>query len=95
MARIFVIPFLKTVESLPDEAVFHTLRRKNFPIASSCQGDGVCAKCRIIVLRGSEHLTPPSPAEVKLIGREAIERNERLACQVCASDEIEITTTYW
>jgi ferredoxin, 2Fe-2S len=95
MAKIFVAPFRKEIVPLPDESIFTALRRNGFPIASSCLGDGVCAKCRITILRGAEHVTAPTAIEEKLIGQNAIENNIRLACQAGAEGDTEITTTYW
>ncbi len=95
MPTISVVPFMKTIDVSPEESLFVALRRHRIPIASSCDGDGVCAKCRITVLAGGESMSTPTPVELALIGSDALSRDERLACQTYAAGDGTITTTYW
>ena len=46
-----------------------------------CGGNGMCTTCRIRVLFGAEHLTPPTEAEHKYRESRAWQKNIRLACQ--------------
>lgn len=54
----------------------------------NCNGRGRCRTCRVTVLRGSEHLSPPTP-------NEAAHRDEqappvRLACQAAIRGPIDL-----
>jgi 2Fe-2S ferredoxin len=65
------------------------------PLASSCDGTGVCRACRVRVVAGDENLSPRSSAEL-LAGEEgALEPNERYACQAWVLGPVTITTSYW
>ena len=65
------------------------------PVASSCHGDGVCAKCRILVIEGSENLSRPNAVEVLLRDRLRIPSGTRISCQTEVLGDIRIDTSYW
>ncbi|HAG91842.1 MAG TPA: hypothetical protein DCL41_08220 [Bdellovibrionales bacterium] len=72
-----------------------TLRKNQMPVASSCQGDGVCGKCKIQVYGGESHLSPPNDTELFLRQRYHLAPNERISCQTQVLGDILIDTTYW
>ncbi|MCX8033550.1 MAG: ASKHA domain-containing protein [Thermoleophilia bacterium] len=66
-------------------------------IESVCGGKGVCGKCRVLVeslaLSQAEETTsvsPPTEAEVRLLGQEAIRAGMRLACQSLVRGDIQV-----
>jgi 2Fe-2S ferredoxin len=68
------------------------------PVASSCSGQGSCAKCVVRVLAGWEGLTPMDTHEALVLARNGAASDERLSCQACIADpraDISITTGYW
>lgn len=65
------------------------------PVASSCRGDGVCAKCRIEIIEGKENLTPEGDRESFLRERHDIPRAERVSCQVQVLGDLLVDTSYW
>ena len=54
-------------------------------LASSCGGDGLCGKCRVIVRQGNVTAQPTS-----LLSREEIRRDYVLACQTQVAGDVEI-----
>jgi 2Fe-2S ferredoxin len=48
----------------------------------SCGGKGRCTTCKMIVVRGMENISAPSPAEIRYHHEGALKQNERLTCQV-------------
>lgn len=72
-----------------------SLLKAGLPVASSCHGDGVCAKCRIIVLEGLENLSKANPIEQMLRDRLRIPANVRISCQTQVLGDIRIDTSYW
>lgn len=56
----------------------------------ACGGKGRCTTCKMIVLKGMEHLTPESDFEKKVKKLGALRQNERLACQCLALGDITI-----
>jgi 2Fe-2S ferredoxin len=93
-----VISFLKdrppiTVES--GSGLMKALLAAGLPVASSCQGDGICAKCRIQIVEGAENLSPPNPREQILRDRLRIPREYRISCQTTVLGDIKIDASYW
>ena len=54
-------------------------------LASSCGGDGLCGKCRVIVKQGNVTAQPTS-----LLNREEIRRGYVLACQTKVAGDVEL-----
>ena len=65
------------------------------PVASSCRGEGVCAKCRVELVSGSRNVGPETELEKFLRDRHSIEREIRVSCQVTVLGDIVVDTTYW
>jgi uncharacterized 2Fe-2S/4Fe-4S cluster protein (DUF4445 family) len=56
-------------------------RELGVPIESICGGEGWCAKCKIIVEKGTENLSPLSNEERMLLRDGELNSNYRLACR--------------
>lgn len=95
MPTITLHPSGKTITAEHGESIFAALRRNDVPIGSSCAGDGVCDKCRVLVLRGAERLSNPSDAERRHFFEHGVTDGERLACQTVVIGDVTITTGYW
>ncbi|PIS11185.1 MAG: hypothetical protein COT73_05325 [Bdellovibrio sp. CG10_big_fil_rev_8_21_14_0_10_47_8] len=65
------------------------------PVASSCHGDGVCAKCRIQILQGQNSLSSIEETEKFLLEKYQLKADIRISCQVQVFGDVEIDTTYW
>ena len=68
------------------------------PVASSCSGRGVCARCAISVLEGMEALSKPDTHELLVLARNGYAEQVRLSCQCRVWDrraKVLITTGYW
>jgi 2Fe-2S ferredoxin len=65
------------------------------PVASSCRGDGVCAKCRIQIPEGRKNLSPENDLEKHLRERHGFDKIERVSCQVQVLGDITIDASYW
>ena len=77
------------------ENLMAVLRRNKIPVASSCQGDGVCGKCKVQVYSNEKMLSPPNETEVFLCERDKLKSNERISCQTQVLKDVLIDTTYW
>ncbi|MHC1590117.1 MAG: ASKHA domain-containing protein [Candidatus Hecatellaceae archaeon] len=51
------------------------------PLESLCGGEGWCGRCKVIVEKGSENLSPLTTEEKKLLSDEELSLNYRLACR--------------
>ena len=65
------------------------------PVASSCHGDAVCAKCKVVVNHGLDQIASANVAEKFLAQKFQLKSNQRLSCQVLVEGDIEIDTGYW
>jgi 2Fe-2S ferredoxin len=77
------------------QVLMEALLKAGLPVASSCNGDGVCAKCRVQVLNGSDGLTPENAREKFLREKHSISPLERVSCQTQVIGDITIDTSYW
>ncbi|MGA8401936.1 MAG: adenylate/guanylate cyclase domain-containing protein, partial [Stellaceae bacterium] len=71
-------------------SVLDASRRAGIPHASVCGGRARCTTCRVRVLLGSEHLVPPSPAEIRVLSPLGADRAVRLACQLKPTADISV-----
>ena len=65
------------------------------PVASSCHGDAVCAKCRVLVTQGLGEIPAANDAEKFLAEKFQLKSNQRISCQVVVESDMEIDTGYW
>ncbi len=72
-----------------------SLLENNLPVASSCDGDGVCGKCSIQIVSGMTHISTANDTEKFLADVHDLEKNERISCQVEVLGDIEVDTRYW
>ena len=56
----------------------------------ACGGNGRCTTCRMIILKGAEHLGKLTPAEEKYHRAGLLRHNERLACQTRITGDLVI-----
>ena len=70
-----------------NETILDVARRAGAPIGNSCGGIGICNRCRVRIIEGSENLTPPTRFEV--------DPEQRLACQAVVPGDCTVTTSYW
>ncbi|KYG67032.1 hypothetical protein AZI86_08430 [Bdellovibrio bacteriovorus] len=71
------------------------LLQADLPVASSCDGDGVCAKCKIIIVEGAENLSRENATEIFLKESNNIPPQARISCQTGVLGDIVIDATYW
>ena len=65
------------------------------PVASSCRGDGVCGKCRLLVEASPGAVATESDLEKSLRERHSIPAGFRVSCQVAILGDITVDATYW
>lgn len=80
--------------------LFEALREADIPIASSCQGELVCGRCKIKVLSGQENLSEMTTDEMRMNVRLSWENESkkivRAACGARIMEgTVELSTDYW
>lgn len=93
--RVRFVPIGTTVEARADETLLDAARRAAVPLGNSCGGIGVCARCVVRIVEGSEALSPPTAIESRVARGLGLDPEQRLACQAVVQGDCSITTTYW
>jgi 2Fe-2S ferredoxin len=95
------MPFIRFVKKIPELSVtmganlMDELLLAGLPVASSCHGDGICAKCRVRVVSGAENLSKIGAIEEIVRDRLKIPREYRVSCQTQVLGDVVIDTSYW
>lgn len=85
----------KSIAVKKGEELMDGLLRNEVPVASSCHGDGICAKCRVTVTAGAENLSTPNDTELFLKEKFKLTGHQRISCQTVVYGPVEVDTTYW
>lgn len=93
-----VISFLKnnkTIHVTEGSNLMQELIKADIPVASSCYGDGVCAKCKLQIIKGNENLSKPNATELFLMDAHSLKKDERISCQTHVLGDVCIWASYW
>lgn len=77
------------------ESLMKVLQRNDIPVASSCGGEGVCAKCRVKLVSGASNLSGAEELEKRILSKTFGNDEDRLSCQARVIGDITIDTGYW
>lgn len=92
------IRFLKNRPVVQVEAganLMRALLAAGVPVASSCNGAGVCGKCKIRVPLNEENLSPMSTDELFILEKNGIGKGFRISCQCLVQGDVTVDTSYW
>ena len=78
-----------------NETLLDVARRAGVPLGNSCGGVGICARCKVRVVSGAEHLSAPTSIELRFGTVRGFKEDERMACQAVVTGNCTVTTTYW
>ncbi len=95
MATVTILKSGKVVQVPDGSNLMKSLLAAGLPVASSCNGDGVCSKCHVKVIAGSENLSKETEEEQDLRDINDIPKGERISCQVVINGDVTLDTTYW
>ncbi len=84
------MPDETTVEVESEEPLLEAALRQGIAHANSCEGDGVCSTCRIMVFEGLEHCAPRTRKEALLADRLGFAPEVRLACQTTVAGDVTV-----
>ena len=93
--RVTFSPLGRAAEAKTNETILDAARRIGAPIGNACGGVGVCARCRVRIVAGSENLSPPTSIELRVGVARGFANDERMACQAVVSGDCSVTTSYW
>lgn len=78
----------RKVRAAPGPTLLEISRMNGIPHTSVCGGRARCSTCRVEILRGAEHLSPPLGAEAHTLQSIGANENVRLACQARPLDHL-------
>ena len=85
--KIKVLPHNIEIESNSNQSVMQILQKKGVYVKSVCNGQAICAECRVKVKEGSHNVYVPSQKELEQIGSGYFLDQRRLSCQMyCYGD---------
>lgn len=93
--RIELHQLNKTLIADKGENLFQCLKRNTIPIASSCNGDGICGKCVVTIDSSTRLETPMTNLEQKWKDHNPGPQDQRLSCQITIAQNLKVSTTYW
>jgi len=95
MAEINILKSGKVIQVSDGANLMQALLDGGLPVASSCGGDGVCAKCHVKVIAGSENLSKETQEEQELREINDIPKGQRISCQTTIFGNVTLDTPYW
>ena len=78
MIKITFLPDKKNITVNEGTTILEALESAGIKIDTPCGGKGTCGKCKILVAKGIDTITP---VEEKFLSEEEIKKGFRLACQ--------------
>ena len=78
MIKITFLPDKKNIKVNKGTTILEALEKAGISIDTPCGGNGICGKCKILVTKGINTITP---IEEKFLSEEEIRKGFRLACQ--------------
>ncbi|TNC15183.1 adenylate/guanylate cyclase domain-containing protein [Methylobacterium terricola] len=91
-ARRFGVTYVggPTVRSLEGPTLLEISRANRVPHVSVCGGRGRCSTCRVLVVSGEDHLSPPGAQEAAALRAIGAPANVRLACQAKPAGDVAV-----
>ena len=90
------IPSKATSWEVPVQSnLMKSIQSKHIPVASSCDGDGVCKKCKVKIIQGLEFVNSPTHIEEEWFLKNPDQIGYRLSCQVKVNGPIAVDSDYW
>ena len=71
----------KVISVNAGETILESSLKAGIPHYHECGGQGKCSTCRVRILNGYAHITPPTRVEAELLMKEKFPECVRLACQ--------------
>lgn len=71
------------------------LQGARLPVGASCSGEGVCGKCYVQIIKGSENLSPITKLEENLLSKYEMPPDTRMSCLTRVKGDITIAAPYW
>jgi len=93
--RIRGRPVRLTTRVADGTSLWDAARALGLPVAASCSGSALCARCGFVILAGHDSLSAETGTEREARQRGSVDDAQRLSCQTRVHGDVVATTTYW
>ena len=93
--RVRFEPSGQEVLARSGEMLYAAARRAGLPVGSSCDLEGICARCGLRILAGTKNLSPESERERATKEANRVPPDQRLSCLARIRGPVTATATYW
>ncbi len=85
-----------SIEASSNSNLMSTLLSAGLPVASSCDGEGICSMCKVkITSELGTSIGSAEKLETETLKRNKCAPDERLSCQISITGDLSVTTKYW
>jgi len=93
--RIRFLPSERSVQVSPGTTLLDAAREAGLPVAQTCTGEGICARCGMEIVEGGEGVVDETPRETAAKARNRVDGHLRLSCLLVADRDLTVTAPYW
>jgi adenylate cyclase len=90
MPIVNCLPDRRSIEMSESDTILDALVSEEIQHTHVCGGNAYCSTCRVMILEGSQHCSPPTQAEKALAKKLDFPVHIRLACQTRISGDVSI-----
>lgn len=96
MAKIFYTGINQFAESSDEDSSLLDISMENkIPHLHECGGNGRCTTCRVRIIQGHQHLSPPTALEKHTAHLRKWDPSVRLACQTYPKGDVQLQRLVW
>lgn len=85
MPKTYYLPDQREIEVPEGSTILQASLDAGIPVAHACGGTARCSTCRVMIVEGLDHCSPPTAEEYALTQRMHFASSMRLACQTTAT----------
>jgi 2Fe-2S ferredoxin len=89
------LPSNRSVRVARGTSLLEAARQAGLPVARSCAGEGVCARCGVQIVAGAEDLVAESTGETHAKRRNRVDAGDRLSCQLRLERDLTVSARNW
>lgn len=95
MAVIELPQMKRQLEVADGSNLYQALREAGIPIAGSCDAEGICSKCHVLITFSEGWLPKEAPLETKVKRANSVPEKQRLSCLLRIKGKVRVQTEYW
>jgi len=90
MPTVIFEPISKHMKIPSGQTIYQAVQKLGHTLTTVCGGNGICGKCKVIIIEGNDNLNSVTETERKFLSDKLIEQGYRLACRSIISGDVRI-----